>query len=217
MNNPVSGDAEKFQLGHHICSIFNTNEQQFLPLISFFNEGLTSKQKCLYILGAQTAYDVINEFDSRGVRVRDYADSKQLVFLTKDETYLRDGYFEADKMISIIKKIENQSLSEGYTGVRGSGDMTWAIGDPLVKEKMFNYEIKLNQLLSEGKIAAFCRYDERKFPKELLIKAIRTHPYLIIYGKFYENKYFYSPPEYVSNEDLPDESYETIISLITEN
>jgi two-component system, chemotaxis family, sensor kinase Cph1 len=209
--------AEKVHLGDHICSIFKTEEQQYLSAVSFLEEGLSSRQKCVYITDTHKEPDIKKAFEAHGIQINDYISSNQFAIITKDQAYLKDNYFDADKMIAFLKGAEDQALKEGFAGLRGTGEMTWALGaGPSVLDKLFDYEIKLNKVLPKSQLAALCQYDENKFPKEFLVKVIRSHPYLIIYGKFYENKYFYSYPDMISKENVPADSYDTMLSLITE-
>jgi hypothetical protein len=207
----------KFHLGQHLCSIYKTDEQEFSPLILYFSEALKANQKCVYILDNHTENEIKEVFANENIEINTYQNKRQFKFVTKETTYLKDGYFDVDKMINFIKESGEEALKEGFSGLRGTGGISWAINDKSIMEKMFDYELKLNKRLFDSKISALCQYDERFFPKEFLVKVIRSHPYFIIYGKYYENKYFYTSPEYVSQANIPEDSYETMIKIITED
>lgn len=214
----VDLNISAIQNGDHICSIYQSEEQQFSQIIPFFTEGLMRHQKCVYVIDDNPKEEIISVFTKNGVEIHKYVDAHQCVLFTKEETYLKDGLFRPDAMISLIKETEKSALKEGFEGMRGTGEMTW-MQDQSLNDKLIEYEAKLNETIPNSKSSTICQYNENKFSKELLIDVIRMHPYLIIYGKLYKNKYFYTPPQYIHEEKniFPPSAYGTIIDTIREN
>jgi hypothetical protein len=204
---------EKINLGDHVCSIYKNKEQQFSSLIPFFKIGLESNQKCIYIVDENSKEEIFEEFEKRGIEINKFTQSNQFVLLTKRETYLKDGSFDPDKMINLLKETEKNALNEGYSGMRVTGEMTWVLENVKGSEKVIEYEAKLNVFFPHSKSTAICQYNENKFKPDLLVEVIHTHPFLIIYGILYKNLYYYSPALYIkekTNVLLPTHSYELI-------
>lgn len=106
-------------------------------------------------------------------------------------------------MIELIKEFEKMALEEGYSGVYGSGEMTWQLGvngHTTDSHMLIEYEAKLNDYIPNSKVMVICQYNENRFKPEVLTGVVHTHPLLIIYGKIYENKYFFTPAIYTSRE-----------------
>lgn len=203
--------------GEHICSIYKNKDQQFSQTIPFVMEGLFNNHKCVYVIHENSRDEVIGEFASRGFQLEKYLSSKQLIIYTVNETYLKEGYFEPNKLIELIGSLEADALKEGYKGIRGIGEMSWVIGDAENHKKLIDYEVKLNDFTKDRNIILLCQYIEDKFSNEILNNVIRSHKKIAIYGKLYENKYFYIDPLYFKEaKELPADSYSTIIDTIIE-
>lgn len=211
-------DAIQVNLSGHICSVYKNKSQQFDSLIPFFLDGLNNNEKCIYITHENTKEEVINEFRKTEIGIDKYLISKQFEMLTVDDTYMRNGKFKPEKMVELIGQYQANASQEGYDGLRGTGEMTWVLGELPSLQHLIDYEEKLNNAVLGPKTTLVCQYNENKFSPEILINIIRSHPYTIIYGKTYENKYFFSTPEVMEkNKDLlPADSYRTIIDIITE-
>lgn len=212
----LSGKCE-VHLGDHLCSIYRTIEEKMEAVIPFMTAGLRKKMKCVYVLDEMTKDEVVGCFKKKKIDLKKYLESGQFEFLDSQETYLAGGKFEPEKMIDLIKNKERESLKEGYAGVFGAGEMSWA-RDEKDKSVLVRYEARLNEVLERGKVTSMCQYDERKFSHEELNNVIRNHPRTFVYGKLYENKYFYTAPEYMKDvvELLPGDSYGTILEMIRE-
>jgi hypothetical protein len=203
--------------GDHVSSIYQNKEQQFLLIIPFMVEGLKSNQKCVYVFNDNTKEEVIKEFKKAGFELEEYLKSGQFELINSKDVYLKDGIFETDKMLATVEALEKKSFEDGYWGLRGSGEMGKSIDENVSETDLIDYESKLNEFLVGRKIALICQYNENKVEHRLLNNIIRTHPFIIIYGKMYENKYFYTAPEYMDkgSDLLPADEYETIIDTIT--
>ena len=207
------------KLGSHICSIYKDKEQQFSQAIQLLMEGLENNQKCFYIADKSLKDEIILNFEKHEFSLKKHIDTKQFVFLSVDEFYLKDNVFDPKKTVESIKDIEKDTLKSGFVGIRGVGEMAWVGNDPSYGEKLIEYESSLNDFLQQSKCTTICQYNEKEFDPGLLINIIRAHPDIIIYGKYYKNKYFYTPTEYMkeeSGEFIPSD-YKTIIdTIITE-
>jgi len=211
-NKPQTKMIKDVELGDHLCSIYKNKEEQFSAVIPFIKKGLDSHQKCIYIVDENSKEEVIAELDKGGIDSKKYIEANQFSLLTKRETYLKDGFFDPDKMIALLKETEKNALAEGYSGLRVTGEMTWVLEGIPGSEKLIEYEAKLNDFFPNSKSTAICQYNENKFKPEILVEVIHTHPFLAIYGNLYENKFYYSPQLYTQGTHirLPVESYSMI-------
>lgn len=62
------------------------------------------------------------------------------------------------------------------------------------------YEAKLNRFFPGSKSLAVCQYDRRKFPPEVLIDALRTHPAVLTDGGVHDNFYYIPPCDFPGEE-----------------
>ena len=92
--------------------------------------------------GLTTAYYTAAE----GIDVDQYIESGALVVLTKKDTCLKEGCFDPDLMIAFLKESVRTAKSAGFSALRVTAEMTWALGDEPGTEKLIEYEAKLNRL-----------------------------------------------------------------------
>ncbi|MFW6040224.1 MAG: MEDS domain-containing protein [Thermoplasmatota archaeon] len=218
MKEELKNKLEKQDLGTHMCCIYRNKEEQLSILAYFISLGLDKWEKCIYIVDDRTKQEVISALKKIDIDIDKYVNKGQLEFLTKKESYLKGDYFDPDEMIELLKKAEEQALSEGYMGLRVTGEMTWCFSDLPGTEKLLEYEMKLNDFLPNSKTIAICQYNEKRFSPEILLEVIHTHPKVILYDSIHENQYYQPPKIFLarSRGEVPPQYYETIKNNIIE-
>ena len=204
-------NINEVEFGDHICSIYQDKQQQFSLLVPFFKAGLENNQKCIYIADENLRDQVISEFVRHGIEVEKYLKSNQMIIITKRESYLKNGFFDPDKMIEFLKKTEEGALKDGYSGLRLTGEMSWVLANISDIEKLIRYENKLNNYFLHSKCVAICQYNENKFKPEVLLEILDCHPLAIIYGNLFENFYFSSISNIEKAAKMPSEVYGDLI------
>jgi hypothetical protein len=208
---------KKLEDGNHICAIYKDREQLFAQAIPYILAGLEAHKKCVYVYDENVPETIIQELKKSNPHIDTYLNLHQLELIPSGTTYLNNGHFDSEVMTTMIEKIIAEALKSGYVGVQGLSEMTWISGHPTDMNKLIEYESKLNMQFDTLKINLMCQYHEGRFSQEILANIIRTHKYVALYGNLYENKYFYTPPEYFAQDKpLPAHSYETIIKTIME-
>ncbi len=204
---------EKFRnqpLGTHLCCIYRSKDEQMTALSSFMKIGVERNEKCLYIVDDRTKQEVIDAFKDQDFDLEEVMKTNQFEFMTKSETYLKDGFFDPDKMIGLLEDAMEKALKEDYSGLRVTGEMTWFFSDMPGVENLMEYESKLNDFIPDNDIMALCQYNENKFSPAVLVDVIRTHPKMIIYDDLYRNHYF-MPPKIFTKQmkgEVTEEHYE---------
>lgn len=187
-------ELEALKCGNHLACIYKNKKEQFSIVVPFILYGLKNNEKCIYITDENTKREILKTFNNFNP-IEGYIDSHQLEILTKEETYLEDGYFDPDTMITLLSQLEEQALKNGYKGLRITGEMTWILTKLPGTEKIIEYEAKLNYFFPTSKCIALCQYNEKKIDPEILFDVVCTHPSLIIYDTLYENSHYLPPDE----------------------
>lgn len=188
-------DLEALKIGEHIACIYKDKTEQRSIVVPFMHTGLKNNEKCIYIVDENTKNGIIQDF-KKIFNVEEYLHTNQLELLTKEEVYLKNGYFDPDKMIELLKQNEKKALDNGYNGLRVTGEMTWVLTKLPGVERLIEYEAKLNYFFPESKCIALCQYNEKKFAPEILLDIIHTHPFIIIYDTLYKNPRYQPPDEF---------------------
>jgi PAS domain S-box-containing protein len=207
-------EFETLASGDHVCFIYQSKEEQMSVIIPFILDGLKRNEKCLYIVDENPVEEIIREI-GKYCDVEDYIASGQLVILTKDETYLKEGYFDPDSMIQLVKNAEQKAIDEGYSGLRGTGEMTWITESEI--EKILEYEAKLSHFFPDSKCIAVCQYNERRLDPGVLISVVQTHSKIILYDTLVENPYYIPPDVFLTKiRHTTKELYRILKNLIFE-
>ena len=193
----------------HIASIFKNEADQFSSAVPFILSAVDTGDKCIYITDRNTKDDVL-DFVMKTRDIQTQLDSGQVSFLTKDDTYLKGGRFNINRMLGAWKKAEKRALLEGYGGLRGAGEMTWSKTDAPGVRGLVEYEARVNYLYPGLNADFLCQYDEPSFDPGTLLDIIRVHPRVVIRGEMCYNPYFTPPDEFLAGKrgSVPKAVYE---------
>jgi hypothetical protein len=192
----------RMQPGDHYCGIYSTDEDHRALVVELIRQGVEKREKILYIVNLQTATQLEALLAGAGVDVEALLASGQLVIMTAKEAYLSEGAFEPDKMIALLQEETSRALEQGYTALRVSGEMTWALAGEPGSERLVEYEAKLNEFFPGSKCYAVCQYDRRRFDAEMLLDVLHTHP-SVLFGMhgFDNSSMYFVPPAVFLDED----------------
>jgi PAS domain S-box-containing protein len=192
-------DSEKkikdLKQGDHLCCIYETDEEHRTLITSFIKQGLHQEEKIFYIVDARTAKEIISYLREDGLKVEQFLENGQLRILSANESYTREKVFDPDAMISLLENETERALTEGYSALRVTEEMTWALRGLPGSDRLIEYETKLNEFLPNYKCLAICQYDRRRFQSSTLLDILTTHPLAIIGTKFYDNFYYFQPKD----------------------
>ncbi len=178
----------------HLCLIYENREEQLAAVIPFIRMGLGRGEQCIYIIDENTQQVVLEAMRRDGIDVDSAIKSGALKVLTKREAYLREEYFDPDSMIRYLKNAVDSAKKAGFSALRVTTEMTWALGNESGVDLLIEYEAKLNYFIPKNDILAVCQYNRSRFKPEIIIDIIRTHP-LVIYGFTVCKNFYYIPPD----------------------
>jgi hypothetical protein len=190
----VLPSIERMHAGDHYCNIYRTDEEHRAVIIDFVRQGVSKHEKVLYIVNLHTASQLKALLATAQVDVDALLGSGQLVIQTAKEAYLQDGEFDPDKMIGLLREETAKALAEGYSALRVTGEMTWALAGEPGSERIVEYESKLNEFFPNHQCYAVCQYDRRRFDAELLLDILHTHPKVLLGKEGYDNSEMYFVP-----------------------
>lgn len=186
--------------GDHLCCLYETEEEHRSVLTPFLRHGLERGEKVLYIVDARTAGTILDYLRDDGLDVEPCLARGQLVILTRDDAYTRGGVFDPDGMIDLLRTETERSLAEGYSALRVTGEMTWALRGLPGSERLMEYENRLNEFFPGSQCLAICQYDRRRFDPAVLLDVLAAHPIAVIGTDVYDNFYYVPPAELLKGD-----------------
>jgi PAS domain S-box-containing protein len=179
--------------GDHLCLIYETADEQFAAVVPFIGDGLARGERCLYVVDDRAADEVVGALSAAGVNVEHEVRRGALRILTKRDAYLKSGTFDPRRMITLLRRSTAEAVAAGFTGLRVTGEMTWALGSERGVGRLIEYEARLNGFLPGNRALAICQYNRRRFPAAIIREVLRTHP-IAIFGDLVCSNPYYEPP-----------------------
>lgn len=169
---PVTG--QEFGLGDHVAYFFKGNLERLAFVIPYMVRGLRENERCVYITDENTVPRILDEFKWAGIDVDAATAKGGLSVVTKHDAYLRNGIFEPDRMIAELDRDVKFALQNGFSGLRISGEMSWALDLPSALVRLCEYEQELCRQWPR-QLGGLCQYNETFFPATVIEGIANSH------------------------------------------
>ncbi len=177
---PVIG--EELGLGDHVAYFFKSNEERLAFVIPYMINGLRNLERCVYIAEENTVPEILAEFKGAGIDIHAATSRGALSVVTKHDTYLRHGMFEPEKMITDLDRDVRFALQNGFSGLRVTGEMSWALDLPFALSRLCQYEQELCRRWP-SQLAGLCQYNESLFAGDVVQRMAGCHCVVVRDGK----------------------------------
>jgi len=165
---------EELGLGDHVAFFFKTNQERLALVIPYMINGLRKFERCVYIADENTVPEILAKFAQAGIDIGATTASGALSVVTKHDSYLRHGTFEPERMIDDLDRDVRLALQSGFSGMRVTGEMSWALDLPSVLVRVCEYEQALRQHWPT-QLGGLCQYNEMLFPKDVVKRMTGCH------------------------------------------
>jgi PAS domain S-box-containing protein len=165
--------------GSHFCQFYQTPQDLLDVLVPYFCAGLEHNEFCVWITseplhaeGAKAALaSVVPDLDHRLA-------AGQIEILDYHQWYVRDGRFEADRVLQgWVEKLQG-ALQRGYEGLRLTGNTFW-LQDHLWKD-FADYEAAVDAVIGRYRMLALCTYSLDKCGAFQVMDVVRNHRFALI-------------------------------------
>ncbi len=185
----------------HLCLIYESAEEWAETIVPFIVAGLERNEKCIYVIDARTADQIRSVFKNAGHDLEEFEKSGRFTILHEREAYTINGFFDPDLMIELLIAETEKAVQEGFTALRMTGEMSWALRGYAGSDRILEYEARLNrELFPLYPCVAICQYDRWKFEPDTIKGVVLTHPLLVSGGRVYHNFYYIKPEEYLNHK-----------------
>jgi hypothetical protein len=173
---------QSLRAGDHVCLLYPSEAEREEHVVHYLSEGLKNGEKVLYAVDDPSAGRVLGYLKKTGIPIKQYQKSGQMEIHSTASVYAPGGRFDPSEMIARIKMLYEQALKEGYQGLRGTGEMTWALKGWPGSERLAEYELRLNSALAGTQCTALCQYDSAQFKPSALKNIRAAHPIIWMPG-----------------------------------
>jgi anti-anti-sigma regulatory factor len=165
----------ELQVGDHACLTFSDADERLDIVAAFVRDGLAARQRVLCYVESTSPDAFAAELADRGLPVTRSVDSGQLVVAGCGEHFLTDGAFAAERTVGALRRRLREARGDGYTGLRLTADMCWALRPVAGVEQLFAYESQLAEVLAGVSALAVCQYDRERFDTVTLANVSAAH------------------------------------------
>lgn len=183
-----------YQQGDHICTLYNSPEEQLRAAVEYIRQGLGRGERCLYVCGEHTPKQMRAALRAAGVKVKSREKCGALILITKDDAHLKGGTFSANKMITLLHQAVKDALDAGFKGLCAAGDMGWVLDRAPGTEELAEYESRLNEFYANNRALGLCQYSRTTLPHVFHDHCIATHRLVCIDGPVALKNPFYEEP-----------------------
>ncbi len=190
MGDFLQNSIERLVLHDHVCLFYKNPEERLSVLVSYIRIGLSRGEKCLLYCGEATGKEILEGLRYKGVDIG-VALARGAVLATQGTT-TRDATrgFSPEELIAFFHSTAGIAGSEKYTGLRLCVDIPFALGKDVPRERFLEYQWKLSSFLAGEKCLCMCLYGLTDSPADMLLDALRAHPFVIHKGRLAGNFYF---------------------------
>lgn len=191
---------------HHVCLIYDSEEQRRKTVTEFLASGLDQGELVRYFADTTSGQELRSWLQAAGVEVAT-AEADGAFGIVKAETaYCPGGQFIPQELIARMLSRYAMARDAGYRGSRACGEMSWALRDIPGADRFLEYEVRINTITETFPYVGMCQYDARLFDGATLFKVLQVHPYMIARGQVVRNPLYIKPDEFLAQLDLPRES-----------
>ncbi|WP_214416928.1 MEDS domain-containing protein [Sphaerisporangium fuscum] len=192
-------EVKDIRLGDHLCLAYAHEDEQRQVVTEFVGGALAAGERVVYFTEGVGERRVHGWLSEAGLDVDAAVQRGALGIRSAEDSYLASGRFDPSEMIVALRSEIDASLACGFTGLRMTGEMSWALSPIPGAERLEEYERRATALFEEGHAAAICQYDTRRFPPDQLTTLAACHP-----GRVHLNAIFQHGPLRVVSALDPD-------------
>ncbi|MGH7229821.1 MAG: MEDS domain-containing protein [Nitrospiraceae bacterium] len=198
--------------GEHLCSVYSETGEMLTQVIPYLKAGLLNGERCIYVADETSQETLVQALTAWRVDAELEMNRGRLRFWTRHD-YRQPGTFDLDIMLNFVRRTLNQALVDGHTGIRLAVEMSWSINNGVHDDDLIRWEDFINTISFPGsKVSFLCQYNSRLLSSQLVTKAVRIHPVVVLGKDVCPNRYYCSAAEVLSAQD--NDNLESLLTQI---
>lgn len=168
--------VDRVRPGDHLCLAFDTDDEQREVLTAFLVAGLARGEKVVYFTDTTAPEMVLGWLLARNID-GDLARARgQLEIRAAQDVYVTVGRFDPATTVGALDHLVAQAQSAGFTGLRISAEMSWALRGHGGANELARFEQQIQQVHDIRGLVALCQYDRRVFGSAAADGMCQLHP-----------------------------------------
>lgn len=189
---------DKTPVGTHICQIFSDDDERGEALLKFLVSGLAAGERAACFSEKMTAQTIRGFFNYHGLSFEHLSGSGAFSLSGTRQAYFQDNRFDPDRMLGVLTRYYEESLTMGFNGARVIGEMLPEVQQLPGGERLLEYESRVSLLLRTHPVTSVCQYDARVFDGTTIMDILTVHPLMVVRGSIVRNPFFIPPEEFLA-------------------
>lgn len=162
----------------HVSLHFRDEREQWALLAPYLIDHLSEGGAVLYLHDSSHRMEILGRLRGEGVDVDSALEAGRLALCGPQDSFLRDGFFSADRMLEFVRQRAAKLLANPSGRALITAEMTWYLTGAPGVEQMLDYEQQLNRLLRDFPgLTIVSQYHLRRLDAETMFGALLTHPF----------------------------------------
>ncbi|WP_181149331.1 MEDS domain-containing protein [Salinibacter sp. 10B] len=178
-------------VGDHIAHFFRGEEERFSVLDPYLQTGLQRGDRCVCVARPGTGEALCDWLTERDVDIETARQTDRLV--------LHPGRDTEEDMEAMVHRIDQSARDENEPVVRWAGDGEWVLDRELSVHEMLRWEALYDRTAADLRMLALCQFNLSAFHSDVMMDALRTHPYCVM-GEVVVPNPFHESPEAVRKD-----------------
>lgn len=209
----IMKDLKLVTAGDHMILLYNTELANAEINAAYIASRVMRNEKCACIIEGKEQKLLIEKLDLI-IDSQKAISTGQVLLIKKEDSYSKDGFFNPEHMISLIKEYALQSIVEGYSAFAITGELSWVFKSKNGLEKIIKYETKLNnEIFNHYPVSAICGYNLHNLSSKTIKNIIELHPIIIWEGQIHDNP-FYFPSDNMNEMDMYDRQVQSMLNTM---
>lgn len=176
VSQPVGQSADEAR--KHICTFFKSPKEQWNSLRMHLLAHLNPDAKTVYIY-QRDKQQLLSWLANEDLDPEDLIRRGVLELYTYADTYLKDGYFSTDRMLTFWQDIINRHKASGTKRLLLTGEMGWASSGVMGCEQLVPYEAALDAMLEVTPwVTVICQYPVYQFSGSTVFDNLCIHTHV---------------------------------------
>ncbi|ALA59232.1 MEDS domain-containing protein [Nitrospira moscoviensis] len=166
--------------GSHRCLFYRFPAQLAQVTAAYVHAGLQARELCVWVTTAPVTPASAQEALARlGCDAARYVRSGQLQLVPHEAWYLENGRFDKARMLAKWEVPMRRAESEGYAGLRITGDPAW-LNSEEERRAFMEYERDATDLLARSRVVALCTYAASRCSPTDMFDIMAAHPSALV-------------------------------------
>lgn len=183
----------------HPCTIYEDDAELKRQFVPYLQAGLVLGERCVFFTHDTSAGTIIDAMQRDGFDLESYVQKGAFEVINTRDAHLKDGRFAESKMMDYWTQQLDSTVRDGFTGLRASVEMTWALTENAGCDTLAPYEARLNEFTDSQPVTIMCQYDRRKFKPNKLTAIMHAHRQAVVCDNVLDNKH--AIPAHLFRED----------------